>query len=79
MRMSADMTAAPALRVVSGDPTAEELAALVVVLAARAGSGTAEPETPRPTSAWTDRARYVRSGRWEFGARAGWRDSALPR
>jgi hypothetical protein len=72
--------AAAALRVVRGTPAPEELAALVAVLAARAaagGAGTAEPQ--RPASGWTDRARYVRSGRLEFGAGTGWRASALPR
>lgn len=68
----------PALRVVSGQPTAEELAALVVVLATRSGAGAAEAETPRAVSAWMDRSRYVRSNRAGFGTRAGWRASALP-
>ena len=36
----------PLLRVVRGNPTPEELAALVAVLASR-GSGVAEPEAPR--------------------------------
>ena len=67
------------LRVVHGDPTAEELAALVTVLAARAAAGGGAPEAPRAVSGWTERARYVRSGRLEFGARTGWRASALPR
>jgi hypothetical protein len=78
---AAPATAGAALRVVRGEPTAEELAALVAVLAARstaapqaAGSGPA-----RPVSGWTDRARYVRDGRLGFGSRTGWRASALPR
>ena len=70
-----------ALRVLRGAPSAEELAALVAVLAARAaedaGGGAAGPV--RPVSGWTDRARYVRPGRPEFGSRTGWRASALPR
>ena len=76
-----DVAAASAVRVVAGQPTAEELAALIVVLAARSGAdaGTAEAQTSGPVSGWTDRARYVRSGRWEFGSRTGWRASALPR
>ncbi|MBR7835050.1 acyl-CoA carboxylase subunit epsilon [Actinospica durhamensis] len=72
-----------ALRVVAGQPTDEELAALIVVLAARSGSGAGagvdDAETSSPVSAWTDRARYVRAGRWGFGAYTGWRASALPR
>jgi hypothetical protein len=79
VEMAGGVLAAPTLRVVSGHPTAEELAALVAVLAARSGNGAGEPEPPRPASAWTDRERYVRSGRWGFGSRTGWRASALPR
>jgi hypothetical protein len=68
-----------ALRVVRGEPAPEELAALVAVLAARAAAGGGPAEPPRPASGWTDRSRYVRSGRLEFGTRTGWRASALPR
>ena len=69
-----------ALHVVRGEPSAEELAALVAVVAARSAAGGAgQAEAPRPASGWTERARYVRSGRLEFGARTGWRASALPR
>ena len=50
---------APLLRVVRGEPTAEELAALVAVLASRPAVDAPAPDAPRP-SAWTDRARYVR-------------------
>ena len=46
----------PLLRVVRGDPTAEELAALAAVVAARA---VARPQST-PGTAWTDRARLVR-------------------
>ena len=68
------------LKVVRGEPTPEELAALVAVLAARAAAGgAAEPERPRAVSGWTDRSRYVRTARREFGAPSGWRASALPR
>ncbi len=42
--------ARPALRIVRGDPTPEELAALVAVLASRGGDGESEPDAPR--SAW---------------------------
>ncbi|HTJ69032.1 MAG TPA: acyl-CoA carboxylase epsilon subunit [Actinospica sp.] len=69
-----------AVRIVRGEPSAEELAALVTVLAARAAAGGGEPgAAPAAASGWTDRARYVRSARVDFGARAGWRASALPR
>ena len=49
----------PALRVVRGAPTPEELAALVVLLAARAGAG--RPASRRPRR-WSDPARGLRSG-----------------
>jgi hypothetical protein len=49
----------PLLRVVRGAPTAEELAALVAVVTARAAA--ARPETT-PGSTWTDRSRLVRRG-----------------
>jgi hypothetical protein len=70
-----------AVRIVRGEPSAEELAALVAVLAARsaAGAGNGAPAPAPAVSAWTDRSRYVRSARTGFGARAGWRASALPR
>jgi hypothetical protein len=70
---------AATLRIVRGEPTPEELAALVAVLAARSAAGGAEPEAPRVVSTWADRSRYVRSGRLGFGAGSGWRAAALPR
>jgi Acyl-CoA carboxylase epsilon subunit len=69
--------ARPLLRVVKGDPTPEELAALVAVVAARAavagaGAGAADPAP----SAWADRAAAVRRplpvgpGAWARSGRA---------
>ncbi|MBC7638196.1 MAG: acyl-CoA carboxylase subunit epsilon [Rhodoferax sp.] len=49
----------PTLRVVRGAPTPEELAALVVLLAARARAGRPAPRRPRR---WSDPARGLRSG-----------------
>jgi hypothetical protein len=50
----------PVLRIVRGDPSPEELAALTAVLAAAsAGSGEPEEETG-PASAWTERESLVR-------------------
>ena len=74
--MSGDERPAPAsvLRVVRGRPTAEELAALVTVLAARSG-GTAPADT-RPVSRWADPRRLMRGH--TPPARGGWRSSALP-
>jgi hypothetical protein len=68
-----------ALHVVRGEPSPEELAALVAVVAARSSADAGTAAAPGPASGWTERARYVRSGRVEFGARVGWRASALPR
>ena len=48
----------PLLRVVSGDPTAEELAALTVVVAALSQRRT--PRRPQPVGAWASRADAVR-------------------
>jgi hypothetical protein len=67
------VTETPYLRVVRGQPTAEELAALVALFAARS-AGTVP--APRPRSAWADPAR-----RLGLTARPGpgaWRRSALP-
>jgi len=66
--------ASPALRIVSGDPTPEELAALVAVLSALGAGG--EDEAPRRRSPWSDpRWRLVGAS----ARRDGWRTSALPR
>lgn len=69
--MSADP---PVLRVMSGEPDAAELAALVAVLTARAAAGATS--AAGPPSAWTDRARSMRTGS-EHGAGA-WRASSWP-
>jgi hypothetical protein len=76
---TADGTAAPApvVRVVSGNPTAEELAVVVAVLSAvtaAAGAGTGA-ETG-PVSQWTSRERAVRVA--PRPSRDGWRASAFP-
>lgn len=55
----ADGERAPLLRVVKGDLTAEELAALVAVIAARAVGGA--PAKPQPRSEWGHPARLVRT------------------
>jgi hypothetical protein len=48
----------PLLRVVKGNPTPEELAALVAVVAARSAAGV--PAKPRPRSEWGHPIRAVR-------------------
>jgi hypothetical protein len=66
--------AAPVFRVVRGHPTEEEVAALLVVLSARA---TAEPTTAAPATAsgWASYARAIRAplqpgpGAWQASAR----------
>ena len=68
------------LSVVRGEPTAEEVAALVAVLAGRVAAqeqAQAQSEKPARMSGWTDRSRYVQ-GRLSHSA-DGWRRSALPR
>jgi Acyl-CoA carboxylase epsilon subunit len=64
----------PLLRVVSGDPSAEELAALVAVLASLGGPAAAPT---RRTPVWNAPSRLVRSTR--RSGPGGWRASALPR
>ncbi len=69
-------TEQPEIRVVRGNPTPEELAALVAVLAAVGGS--AATDEPRPARAWASPVDRLRSP--AYGTRAGgWRASALPR
>jgi Acyl-CoA carboxylase epsilon subunit len=65
------------LSVVRGDPTPAELAAVVVVLAARAGQGAAgRPATRRPRSQWAVGDRLMRPV-LAVGPGA-WRASGLP-
>ena len=66
------------LRVIRGNPTAEELAALVTVIAARArqqAAAGARGGPPAP-SAWADRARLVR--RPLYPGPGAWRASNWP-
>ena len=65
--------ARPVLRIVRGEPTPEELAALTAVLAAASGGGE-EPEPERPRSLWADRTSLVR--RPLVPGRGAWRASA---
>lgn len=71
--MMGGVTETPYLRVVRGQPTAEELAALVAVLAARS----AAPAPARKLrSAWADPAR--RLGLTHRAGPGAWRRSTLP-
>lgn len=67
-----------ALRVVRGEPTDEELAALVAVVAALAAAHrTRSRAAPEYQGAWRDRARSV-PPRLTGPAADAWRHSALP-
>ena len=65
----------PVLRVVRGDATPEEVAALVAVIASM--SAGAAPARPRPRSTWADPARRMRTT-LPHGPGA-WRASGMPR
>jgi len=67
----------PHLRVVKGDPTPEELAALVAVVAAASAAAGAGTDAPRPRSEWSTPARGHRSPL--SPSPGGWRASGLPR
>lgn len=63
------------LRLVRGDATPEEIAALVAVLSAASAAG--DPAPPRPRSHWASRERAVRQPL--APGRGAWRASAFPR
>jgi Acyl-CoA carboxylase epsilon subunit len=67
----------PVLAIVAGDPSAEEIAAVVAVLSARIGQpgGPGADETAR--SGWSARSRLLRAP--VLRSPGGWRASALPR
>ena len=65
----------PVLRVVRGNPSDEELAALVAVVSAV--SAAAEPQKPARRSAWSSRRNLVREP-LAHGPGA-WRASGFPR
>lgn len=66
----------PALFVVKGDASAEEVAALTAVLQGLAAAAAPAPE-PEVRSAWSAHHRKVRSPL--LAGPGGWRSSALPR
>jgi hypothetical protein len=76
--VTADQPEAPAerppLRLVRGDATPEEVAALLAVLSAASGGD--ETPAPRHTSQWASRERAVR--RPLAPGRGAWRASAWP-
>jgi len=73
---ASDEAGRPVLRVIRGDATPEEIAALLVVVAARARAVPAAPE-PRPDAAWSDRAQIMRAP--VAPGPGAWRASAWPR
>jgi hypothetical protein len=68
--------ARPVLRVIRGDATPEEVAALLAVVAARSRS-VPGPAGRRPSSAWTDRSQILRAP--VAPGPGAWRQSAWPR
>jgi hypothetical protein len=70
------MSEKPHLRIVKGNPSDEEVAALVAVVSAL-GSASSEDAPERPRSAWSDRRAQVREP-LPHGPGA-WRASGLPR
>jgi len=65
---------APVLRVISGNPSAEELATIIAIVSAR---GAARATKPQTLSLWSRRSRNIRPAqRPGFGA---WRASMMPR
>jgi Acyl-CoA carboxylase epsilon subunit len=68
---------APVLTVVTGNPSAEEIAALVAVLAARTAPASAAEVAGRLRNEWSARSRLMREPLPR--GPGGWRASALPR
>jgi hypothetical protein len=66
----------PLLRVVRGDATAEEIAALVVVLLARSADAEASSQARSVSGSWADRSGQIR--RPLSPGPGAWRRSALP-
>ena len=65
------------VRIVRGEPTAEELAALVAVLAATGSGREQAPAAPPAATGWTAHSRYVRTT--VAPSPNGWRAAAFPR
>jgi Acyl-CoA carboxylase epsilon subunit len=66
----------PVLRVIRGDATPEEIAAVVAALLSRAAASDAPPPARPAPSAWSDRSRLLR--RPVHPGPDAWRRSALP-
>jgi Acyl-CoA carboxylase epsilon subunit len=72
-----ELVSGPALSVVSGEPTAAELAAVVVVLAGLAAQASRAQPAARPRSQWAATARQLRPQL--IAGPGAWKASALPR
>jgi hypothetical protein len=71
-----DQPGRPFLRVVRGDATPEEIAALVAVLAARNGDDQTSGQARSVKNTWSDRSRSLR--RPLSPGPGAWRGSSLP-
>lgn len=70
----------PTLRVISGDATPEEIAAILAVVSARGQVVVAARRDPPETSRWAGPEHGHRAGRTRFHAgRHAWRTSYWPR
>lgn len=75
--MSADR---PVLKVISGDATPEEIAAVLAVVAARSGGGEAPVEDDAQAQTWSAHGHAHRHIRATFSpSRHGWKTSFWPR
>ncbi|MEV6313811.1 acyl-CoA carboxylase epsilon subunit [Streptomyces sp. NPDC051776] len=61
------------VRVVRGEPRAEELAALLVALGALAGAVTPPRAAPPPSAPWTRRASGLPAAAWLTRPHPAWR------
>jgi hypothetical protein len=73
---TSETTATPLLSVLHGDPSDEELAALVAVITARRAAGADRPP-PSDSSAWSAPSRRLRPPMYPGGD--GWWRSSNPR
>jgi hypothetical protein len=76
---SGDAAPGPALVIARGNPSAEQIAAVVAALAATAAARSAGAASARPAvrSQWAARSRLLRAPL--LRGPGGWRSSALPR
>ena len=70
----------PVLKVISGDATPEEIAAVLAVVAARSGGGSAPVEDDDQAQTWSAHGHAHRHIRAVFApSRHGWKTSFWPR